>query len=724
MKLLSAKNLSISQPLEEGEPWAFQPPKQLLDEIKGLKKSDRRVRMLSSKTEWDVYYACRGHNPAERISKANPCVGVRALVVDYDLKSTLEEVTGHLSQLKEELRPNYVEVSLSGKIRLVWKFSREVMTVSTGFAQEFMTTLGKQVQADILLAGFDAASFKAAQGWTNGGTWYQVREDPLSWEVLFGVITKVSKQDRFFEACQVPMTTIADEVKNRFPNRWQGPFELDQTGVRFWDKDADNTAGCQVKPDGMLCFTGPVPFMTWKEIFGASWVSEQEVLNIGRAASDIFTDGTRYFVINSDKGWEDITRTDCEMRLRNAGISATRARGRTNSDMDQVMEYIQTSNRVSGVGSLVNHPPGLVMVGNKKVLNTTTLTQPKLSTKLEAGPEDFPWIDYFLDNFFADDPDNPTRAKHYFLAWLRRSVSSFRTFTPEMGQAIFVAGPKDCGKTLLGIRIVAPLLGGNIANPYRYLIGETDFNDDLFEAYLWSIHDEEAPDQYRKSKMIAKLKSTVVNPIHTIHPKFCKKVSIVWCGRHFNTLNDDAHSIGMMSEPVESLMDKVMFFMAKPHPKPFLPMQELQALIAKELPFFARWLVDTYEPPVEVLKNDRMGVVSFFDPILLELSKQQGSAYNLAELLGVFFDSTSFFTPVDGTPTPEYWEGSPTKLMAEMSALDHLSNLLKEWNVSKMAKSLTALSRMTKTGVKSSLNPNERSFKIYKHINVQAPTSN
>src|SRR5438309_2495325 len=146
----------------------------------------------------------------------------------------------------------------------------------------------------ILLPGYDAASQKPTQVWTNGGEWYEITKTPLSWELICGVAADAGKKCDFAHA-EIPLETVAAEVARRFPGKWQGEFKLDALGVRFWDETADCPTGCQVKPDGMLCFTGTKGFVYWREIFGIDWTNEQRALHLGRAAGDTYFDGRGYW---------------------------------------------------------------------------------------------------------------------------------------------------------------------------------------------------------------------------------------------------------------------------------------------------------------------------------------------------------------------------------------------------------------------------------------------
>ena len=162
--------------------------------------------------------------------------------------------------------------------------------------------------------------------------------------------------------------------------------------------------------------------------------------------------------------------------------------------------------------------------------------------------------------------------------------------------------------------------------------------------------------------MLAKMKGLVVNPVHKFHAKFEKPVTIDWIGRIFISLNDDPGSVGMLMEVDQNTSDKQMFFASQPYNGTFPPQDELEVIIEKELPYFAYWLLNIYQPPVEVLSDDRMGVKSYFDLHILELSHQQTFASNLLELLQVWIDTDAYWGEGVGE-----WTGTPTDLLDALS---------------------------------------------------------
>jgi hypothetical protein len=82
-------------------------------------------------------------------------------------------------------------------------------------------------------------------------------------------------------------------------------------------------------------------------------------------------------------------------------------------------------------------------------------------------------------------------------------------------------------------------------------------------------------------------------------------------------------------------------------------------------------------------------VKSYFDPVILELSRQQMYSYNAEELIRSWIKFAAYWT----NPDVEEWTGSPTDLLTDMASYDPLRGVTKDWTQYKMAKSLTALAK-------------------------------
>lgn len=694
--------------MDESAPWDYKPDPALLEALRP--KATRRDLML--KAEWNVYSAIRGAGRNLRVSGDNPPVAVRGIVADYD--KVTADVQSFIEQIKEpNFRPNWIEKSLSGKVRLVWVFEREAMVPNLAFCKSLLAEFAKKLQCKNLLAGYDESSEKPEQLWTNGGEWIAVKAEPMPWRVVFGVLCG-TKYEAAADTTEMPLSIIHEEIEKRWPGRWKGTFDVDAVGVRFWDLAADNTEGCRVKPDGMQCFSGRVPFMKWEAIFGAEWCDARRIMNLGHISAETYFDGRWYWQLRSDQ-WRSITREDITLFLKNKELSARVKKGQTMSDLEKVLHHIQVHNFVEGVGPMINRKPGITYFDGKRVLNNTTLHPLQPASGL-CGPDDFPFLWKYLRTFLAHTDDR--QAVDYLLAWARRFYIAFLEYQRRMGQAIFLCGPRETGKTFFSSRILKPLLGDREANPYDYFIGQTSFNDELFEAPLLAINDEEATTKEDvRQKFIARIKSFVVNPSHSYHPKYCSRIRIEWTGRIFVTLNDDISSTGLLPSINDNTRDKLMFFRTVKRSEAWP--ENMEEVVEKELPKFARWLLD-WTPPDYTKADNRMGVESFFDPQVEEWSRRQNYHHVFFELLQLWCRVDGHWNPDSKGTAEKTWTGPMTELAERMGNNPAMVVAGKDISTYKTERAITELIRIQTPGIKF-VGTGDRRVEITREIILNPP---
>ena len=689
LKLCVGLNLGLPN-VSESAPWGFVPDPATLERLRTEPKQKRRNSTLDKQLNWNVYSVCVGRCPGLMISSDNPPASIRGFAADYDARQPVESVLALLEQKPRQFRPQWLEVSLGLKCRLVWLFEEELLCCDSSHAEALLRAFSQVVGAPNLLAGFDPCSLKPAQRWTNGGEWYQLSDVPAAVpaEVVQGVAVQVGTRTGTYDKGEIPLDIVGAEVEKRWPGRWAGNFELNATGVRFWDPTADNTTGCQVKPDGMLCFTGLVPFKRWIDLFGAEWVRDQTVRRQAEVAEGIYYDGRDWWVLHGTR-WDRFSDQAIQLLLRTRGVAAQKRKGEMASDMDRLLAFLLTERRVKGAGPMVNHPPGICWVNGHQILNTTTI---RFLTPA-VGPvatDQFPWIHSFLNGLFVQAGEE--RPADYFLAWLQRAYRAALDHEPRMGQAVFISGPAHNGKTLLVNHIIAGLLGGGHPNPYAWMVGDSEFNAELFDSYVWAIHDEEAPkNEGARKKFLQRLKGIVVNKSFSYHPKFCQKLELEWVGRFIMTLNDDPASATALPEVIESIRDKLMFFATQQVHAQWPENKVIEELIASELPLFARWLLD-WIPPSEVIEQSRTVVKSYLDEHLLRLSRQQTVHSYLAEVLDLWVTSST-------AGDRDSWTGSHAALHRDLLCCESVQALVKDISEYKLRLSLQKLAMQKGSGV-------------------------
>lgn len=661
-------------------PWEWTTSAENVNKVKSVTKARRKETI--DQCGWNIYSVARGEITDCILTNDNQCNSLGGVVLDYDARFNESYLFKQLKTLDKRHQPQFVEESLSGNLRLFWKFNDWIPVVNTKHATAFLEFFGKMVKADKLHPGFDRSSYNPCQRWTNGYEWLEATgPDNVSDETLASILHKAAKSLEVKRSTEIDLKLIKEEIDRRWPGRWDGEFKIGSRGIRFWDEQADNSHGVYVKSEGVVCVTGDKAWVSWEEIFGRDWVQKHREEVIGKAVSNIYFDGQKYWRVQSGI-WRESDRADTLLHLQNQGFSNRTGKGETVSAAGRILNQIQEQRRVDFAVPIVNRRPGIVKHEGNRILNTTRLEP--LHAADHGTFEECTFIWPFLNNLFADG----TKALPHFLAWLQRAYVALINGRTRLGQSVFICGPRNNGKTLTSMAIVKPLLGGRSANPYQYFVGETTFNSDLFESYYWALDDAESPREGAKAGMLSKIKGVVVNRQHQYHRKFGAKTVLPWQGRFLCTHNDDPASVAMLPEVNENTVDKLMFFRTQPYVGDFPNEDDLDEMIEKDLPLFARALID-YSPPAGVLNNSRVGVQSYFDPKVMEMSQQQQPQYNFAEILQTWLRECD----------KEEFEGTVADILGEMHNSPTVSKLATDYKPYWAHKHLTALARSDSNGV-------------------------
>jgi hypothetical protein len=276
-----------------------------------------------------------------------------------------------------------------------------------------------------------------------------------------------------------------------------------------------------------------------------------------------------------------------------------------------------------------------------------------------AGPlkwgEGFPWLADFLDSLF--DPDEQL---DFFISWLAYAYRNAHAGKPRNGQAIFLAGDVNQGKTLLSNVLLGGLFGGNM-DASEFLLGESRFNKELFEVGMWTVDDTVPSSDPKKQQLYsAMLKKIPANYAFQYHPKFRDQIMLPWAGRVVITCNADPESIRILPDIEMSILDKICLFAIRTARRDFTDAADR---IRAELPAFARWLLD-YQIPEHCRGDVRFGVKCYHHAALIETARQSGRTAGFIELLERFLRSR-FAHPYRGD-----WTGTATDMLAEMMAHD------------------------------------------------------
>lgn len=690
--MFSLKNL-VSTAAAPSVPWLFKvaPPPQVLGK-EGKKARDEWIN--NPATEWDVYSGVEGLNSHGRVSKGkgeiegNPPYRLHAFVADYDAAVSDEELLLGIGRLGGKT-PAYFERTMSGNSRFIWLLEAPIAVPSREFLVELLKMARSRLKIDLLSVGLDVPAWEEPNRYyTNSGVWASVSDYKVPSDLLQGWLFEVAKKHswkREENAVEIPLPTVWTELQKKFPNaEWPQEFELESQGPTFWVPESTSPKSAIVKSTGIYTFSAhaPKPFWSWPDLLGAAFCEEYRSKSLGRAVEGIYYDGSKYYMKVGSGVWRGFTKEDMAAHLQiMRHMKTDRVRGNP-SEVDEAMEYIRHWQHVDGCAPCAFQSYTIYGGAGGRVLNTHTrrvLNPAEDSTKW--GPDGgFPWLSAYFDYLFE-----PLEQKDFFMAWLRRLYKGAYELHMERGQNVFLIGPAGTGKTLLSQNILNKLLSGAV-DAQTYLLGESKFNSQLFEAALWLVDDNSSTVSAQKhavfSAMIKKLTS---NQIFEYEKKFGSATTVEWQGRVFVTANDDEESLRIIPDLEISAMEKTMLFRTTKKPLEFPPSRELDAIIRRELPNFARWLLD-WDPPAHVLGTPRYGVARYHEASLLKKAEHSSRSNAFAETLEDW--AVQYFTD---HPTEPNWTGTAFKLLKEFSKEDDRRAAIKNLTVDTVSRQLSAL---------------------------------
>lgn len=350
---------------------------------------------------------------------------------------------------------------------------------------------------------------------------------------------------------------------------------------------------------------------TMKQSAPPKGVTENEQNPVG-----VFYDGrTGKYYRKSEDGDFIVQNSQAVRRfLKSKGYSTKPPKNSDISQNEEIMEAIERRFSVDHVGAIAGKQAGFLLAGNTRILVTKS---PALLT-----PRKGEWknLKTLLETLLQGEQSE------WFLGWMAWTVKALYDYKFRPGQAVVIAGPRSCGKTLLA-QLITVLLGGRSANPSAFLSGETDFNGELAEAELLLI-DDEANDSAPKTKkrLGAKLRGLVANRTQRIHPKGRAALTLTPFWRTIILLNDDPSSLSVLPQMEESLSDKISLLGASvatlPGDSSSHDFEEvLWKYLTDELPAFLFYLLNEHEVR-DAWTDRRFGVTSYHEESVLELLEQ------------------------------------------------------------------------------------------------------
>ena len=354
-----------------------------------------------------------------------------------------------------------------------------------------------------------------------------------------------------------------------------------------------------------------------------------------------------YWIRNSRGGWVSLTETALRRYLKANGFSAAVGDQLLISPLDEALLFIQQTRDVDYAGPLAGFKIGVHDVQGRRILVTES---PAL---IEPAPGPWPLLGKLIENLLLDDLCDQ---RPYLYGWLKVAIESLRQWQRRPGQGLAIAGPHDCGKSLLQ-NLITVLLGGRMAKPYQYMTGLTAFNADCFAAEHQMIEDEAASTDFRARRTFgANLKNVTVNDVQRCHAKNRTPISLPPFWRLTITVNDEPENLMVLPPIDDSIEDKLILLRARKRPMPartstLAERTAFWSALLAELPAFVDYLIK-WEIPVE-LRSERFGITHYHHPEILRAIDDLAPEKRLLTLI----DSEVF---KDGAP--RQWHGTAEEL--------------------------------------------------------------
>lgn len=303
---------------------------------------------------------------------------------------------------------------------------------------------------------------------------------------------------------------------------------------------------------------------------------------------------------------------------------------------------------------------GIHRVQNTNILVTTS---PTIITPAQGQ---WPVLSKLLDGMLVDD-DLPQQAT--FFGWTKVGFEALAAKERRPGQALVLAGPAGCGKSLLQ-NVLTHVWGGRSAKPYQYMTGGTGFNRDLFTGEHLMVEDEVPSSDYRSRRNFgSKIKDVTVNATQRLHQKFRDAIILEPFWRLTVSVNDEPENLMVLPPIDESMADKIILLKVRKGPMP-MPTntdpqrQKFWSTLMAELPAFLHWLSEWQVP--EELRDERYGVVAFHHPELLRAIDDLAPE---TRMLGLIDDELFVLGPGSAKP----WTGTARQLEKKLVEADFAS---------------------------------------------------
>ena len=333
----------------------------------------------------------------------------------------------------------------------------------------------------------------------------------------------------------------------------------------------------------------------------------------------------RWWYQSAKDGWVGRNTKLFESYLKSKGVNGAREDNETQSDLERAVLHVATNLVVQYAGPVAGMQKGVQMNNGQRVLVTRSPEIPPLT------PGEFSTITALVDQMFGPQEDGGPDQRPYILGWWKHSLECLiNNYDNNSGLAMVLAGEAGCGKSLLKA-LIRISLGGRECKPYRFMIGQENFNGEFIGAELWAIDDEQSmTDPKSRSEFGANIKKTVADDLYRIRGMMRDGVILKMFKRLLICVNREPERLMVLPQLDDDIADKISILLAHKHPMPMAVASPedkrlFWSTLMEELPHFLHWLVHEYVIDPQLFA--RFGVKEYHHPDLcgdlFEMSRER-----------------------------------------------------------------------------------------------------
>lgn len=320
--------------------------------------------------------------------------------------------------------------------------------------------------------------------------------------------------------------------------------------------------------------------------------------------------------------WCGFTGKMAETYMKQNGINAVREDNAIMSDLERITLHIATNHRVAYAGPIAGWKKGIQFNNGQRVLVTRepNIIEPKPAE--DSIERTVIWD--LLQRMFSDKhPDcineGPDQLP-YLLGWWKHALECLADpRVDHRGICMVLAGEAGCGKSLLK-DLISLSMGGRECKPYRFMIGQENFNGEFIGSELWVIDDEQSmTDHKSRSEFGANIKKTVAERTYRIRGMMRDGVVLDMYRRLLICVNREPERLMVLPQLDDDIADKISVLLAHKHamPMPVGSPEDKRVFwdtLTGELPHFIHWLLNEYT--IDPALYGRFGVTHFHHPTL------------------------------------------------------------------------------------------------------------